>query len=96
MAAILTIKRQWNETCGLRPSAGVPTVQWSVLLALAGGAVEAGMRRSRDPWYRAGVVAAAGGAFALVWANAAVGLIGGEDNPAGREKNRRVEISHRS
>lgn len=53
-----------------------------VLLGAAGGAVEFGMRLSRDPWHRAGMAAAAGGAFLLVWVNAAVGLIGSENNPA--------------
>lgn len=69
---------------------GVEGVDWDagdfvlmgLLLALAGGAVEFGMRLSGLLAYRAGVVVAVGGAFLLVWVNLAVGLIGSEDDPA--------------
>lgn len=49
-----------------------------VLLAAAGAAMEVGMRLSGDGFHRAGMAAAVGGGFVLVWANAAVGLVGSE------------------
>lgn len=69
---------------------GVEGVHWTAsdfvvmgaLLALAGGAVEVGMRMSQHPAYRAGAAVAIGGAFLTVWINLAVGVIGSEDNPA--------------
>lgn len=51
-----------------------------LLLAAAASAVEIGMRVSRDAFYRLGVLAATAGAFLTVWVNAAVGMIGSEDN----------------
>lgn len=59
-------------------------VLMGLLLGVACGAVEAGMRLSDHLAYRAGVVAAVGGGFLLVWVNLAVGLIGDEDHPANR------------
>lgn len=51
-----------------------------LLLGAAAGAVEVGMRISGDLYYRLGVLAAAGAAFLSTWINAAVGIIGSEDN----------------
>lgn len=67
-----------------------PEVAWTssdfvfmgALLAAAGLAVEVGMRLPGDGLYRAGVLVAVGGAILMLWANAAVGLIGSEANPA--------------
>lgn len=53
-----------------------------LILAIACGGVDFGMRQSSNLAYRAGVVAAVGGAFLLVWINLAVGILGSEDNPA--------------
>jgi|WetSurMetagenome_2_1015567.scaffolds.fasta_scaffold16694_5 hypothetical protein len=39
-------------------------------------------RKSVDLWYRAGVAAAVGTALLLAWVNVAVGIMGGENNPA--------------
>jgi hypothetical protein len=50
-----------------------------VLLTAAASAVEVGMRLSGDWYYRLGVLAAVGGSFLTVWVNAAVGMIGSED-----------------
>lgn len=68
----------------------VPGVKWDsaafvvmgALLAAAGFAVEIGMRKSRNFFYRAGVAVAIGGAFLTIWINLAVGAMGSEDNPA--------------
>ncbi len=65
-------------------------VSWTAFdFAFAGGmilaactAVELAVRGSSSLAYRAGVVVAVGVAFVLVWATGAVGIIGGEDNPA--------------
>lgn len=43
--------------------------------------VEIGLRLSHDIAYRAGVAIAVGATFLTVWSNAAVGIIGNEDNP---------------
>lgn len=67
-----------------------PEVAWTAsdfvfmgaLLAAAGSAVEVGMRLPGDGRYRAGVFVAVGGAFVMLWANAAVGLIGSEAHAA--------------
>lgn len=53
-----------------------------LMLAAACGAMDFGMRRSGRLAYRAGVAVGVAGAFGLLWANLAVGLIGSEDNPA--------------
>jgi hypothetical protein len=52
------------------------------LLLAAGVGYELVVRRTSDRAYRAAAAVALGAAFLLVWANAAVGVIGSEDNPA--------------
>jgi hypothetical protein len=52
------------------------------MLAGAGTTFELAVRVTGNPAYRAAVVVALGAAFILVWMNLAVGVIGGEDNPA--------------
>ncbi|MDP2260607.1 MAG: hypothetical protein Q8J89_12925 [Caulobacter sp.] len=54
---------------------------FGVMLAIVGGAIEAGVRLSGSPAYRLAVAIAAVAGFLLVWANLAVGVIGNEDNP---------------
>lgn len=52
--------------------------------ALIGGVgvtLELAVRMTRNHAYRAGVGAALAAAFLLIWINAAVGIIGSEDNP---------------
>lgn len=56
-------------------------VLFAVMLAVVGGAIEAGVRLSGDRAYRFGVAVAAVAGFLLVWANLAVGVIGNEENP---------------
>ena len=68
------------------PAAGV---DWSlsdfvimgVLLALACGTVEVGLRMSRNVAYVVAVILAVGTSFVTVWANMAVGMILSERNP---------------
>jgi hypothetical protein len=52
------------------------------MLAAAGGAWELAARMTGSRAYRAGAGLALAAAFALVWINLAVGIIGSEDNPA--------------
>jgi len=52
-----------------------------LLIGAAGGLLELALRLSRSPAYRAGFAAAVLGAFLLIWANLAVGIVGNEDNP---------------
>lgn len=54
----------------------------AAMLATACGAYELGTRLSRRTSYRAGVAVAVLTSFVLVWINLAVGIIGGERNPA--------------
>lgn len=54
---------------------------WGVMLLVAAGACEIGLRLSGSLAYRAGVVVAAGTSFLIVWSNLAVGIIGDENNP---------------
>lgn len=54
---------------------------FGVMLAVVGGAIEAGVRLSGAPAYRLGVAVAVVAGFLLVWANLAVGVIGNEENP---------------
>jgi hypothetical protein len=69
------------------PDAGV---DWSlgdfvvmgVLLAIACGSVEVGLRMSRNLAYVTGVILAVGTGFVTIWANLAVGMIQGEANAA--------------
>lgn len=55
---------------------------WGLMLLAACGTLELAAWRSRDPAWLAGALVAVGTAFLLLWANLAVGLIGGEDDPA--------------
>lgn len=55
---------------------------FGAMLAGAGGAFELAVRMTHNTAYRAAVGVALAAAFLLVWANGAVGIIGGEDNPA--------------
>ena len=52
----------------------------AVVAGLVGGAAELAVRMSRDTFYRAGAACAIAAAFAIVWASAAVGMIGDGDN----------------
>ena len=52
------------------------------MLLVAGTAVEVAVRMSGNGAYRLAAVIAVGAAFLQFWANAAVGIIGDEDNPA--------------
>ncbi len=54
----------------------------AVMFGTLGGMVELAVRTSAVPAYRAGAIVAVGTGFALVWTNAAVGLLGDEGNPA--------------
>lgn len=53
----------------------------ALLLFGSAGIVELALRARSDFFFCAGVVAAVAAAFLTVWANAAVGMIGNEDNP---------------
>ncbi|MFY0577729.1 hypothetical protein ACN28S_28510 [Cystobacter fuscus] len=55
---------------------------FGALLLGVGGTYELLARKSGSAAYRAAVGVALAGAFLLVWANAAVGIIGSEDNDA--------------
>jgi hypothetical protein len=57
-------------------------VIFGAMLAAACGALELLLRRAADPWYFAGFVLAVATAFVLLWANLAVGVIGGDQHPA--------------
>ncbi len=52
----------------------------AVLLFGSAGLVELAMRASLSLAYKAGAVIAVGTTFLIIWANAAVGMIGSEDN----------------
>lgn len=54
----------------------------AILFALAGGAIELGLLASSNIAYRLATMTAVATAFLLIWANAAVGLLGSEDDPA--------------
>jgi hypothetical protein len=56
----------------------------ALLLAAAGLGWELATRRSASPAFRAGAAVALAAALLLVWANAAVGVVGGEDAPVNR------------
>lgn len=64
-------------------------VNWTVsdfivmgaMLLGAGGAFELALRTSGQTMYRIAAVGAVGSGFFMVWVNAAVGIIGNEDNP---------------
>lgn len=61
---------------------GFDFLAMGLILAAACGAMEFGMRMSGHLAYRAGIAAAVGGGFLMVWINLAVGVLGGEANPA--------------
>jgi hypothetical protein len=52
-----------------------------VMFGLVGGTLELAFRKSGNRCYRGGVAVAVATTFLLVWINAAVGIIGNEDNP---------------
>jgi hypothetical protein len=52
-----------------------------VLIGSVGLALELAVRMSRNRAYRAGIGFALAAAFLILWSNAAVGMIGDEDNP---------------
>lgn len=54
----------------------------AVMIGGTGLLIELAVRRSRNWAYRGGAALALAAAFLLVWINAAVGIVGGEDNPA--------------
>lgn len=56
-------------------------IVWDVMLLVAAGLCEVGLRLSGDLAYRAGMVVAVGTSFLITWSNLAVGIIGDEDNP---------------
>ena len=56
-------------------------VAMGIMLGTIGGAFELAARMSRNRYYRAGAGLALLGAFLLVWANLAVGIVGSESNP---------------
>ena len=56
-------------------------IVWGVMLLVAAGLCEIGLRLSGRLAYRAAMVVAVGTSFLIVWSNLAVGIIGDEDNP---------------
>lgn len=57
-------------------------IVWAIMLGTAGGLFELSVRLSPLPSYRAGFALALLGAFLVIWANLAVGIVGSEANPA--------------
>ncbi len=55
---------------------------FGLMLAVAGGCVELAVRMTPNRAYRAGAALAVLAGFLMLWANAAVGIIGDESNPA--------------
>lgn len=60
---------------------GTDFVFAAMLIGGTGALFELTVRMSRNLGYRAGMGVALAAAFVTVWANGAVGMIGGEDNP---------------
>lgn len=60
------------------PWTGSDFVVWGVMLAVAASACELALRLSRNNFYRAGMVLAAGAGFFTTWVNLAVGIIESE------------------
>lgn len=56
-------------------------IVWGMMLLVAAGLCEVGLRLSGHLAYRAGMVVAVGTSFLITWSNLAVGIIGNEDNP---------------
>ena len=52
-----------------------------IMLLVAAGLAEIGLRLSGRLAYRAGVLVAVGTSFLITWSNLAVGIIGNEENP---------------
>ncbi|MBM9595973.1 hypothetical protein [Roseitranquillus sediminis] len=52
-----------------------------ILVAVICGAYDVAVWATEDPAYRGAVGVALGAGFLLVWLNAAVGIVGSEDNP---------------
>lgn len=61
---------------------GFDFLVFGVMLTIAGGLCEVGLRLPGGLAYRAAVATTTGTAFLLTWANLAVGFIGDEENPA--------------
>jgi len=80
----------WGTAAGLLLLPLVAGAPWTgfdflfagAILAAVGGAFELAVRMSPSIAYRAGVAVALAASFLLVWVNAAVGIIGSEDDPA--------------
>ena len=62
--------------------AGASTIVFGLMLAAAGGCMELAARMTPNRAYRAGAALAVLAGFLMLWANAAVGIIGNENNPA--------------
>jgi hypothetical protein len=73
VASRLTAEMAWDRA---------DFVLFALMPAAAAGAWELAMRKSGDRTYAAGAIVAAGAALLLLLVNAAVGLIGSEDDPA--------------
>ncbi|HZW14944.1 MAG TPA: hypothetical protein VFF66_01690 [Brevundimonas sp.] len=76
----------WLVPLGFRLFADLPWttgdfVAWGVMLLVAAGLAEAGLRLSGKLAYRAGMIVAVGTSFLITWSNLAVGIIGDENNP---------------
>ena len=56
-------------------------IVWGIMLLVAAGLAEIGLRLSGRLAYRAGVLVAVGTSFLITWSNLAVGIIGDENNP---------------
>jgi hypothetical protein len=61
---------------------GADFIVMGLLLAATCAAIDFGMRLSGNLAYRAGIAVGVGGGFLLLWVNMAVGILGGEGNPA--------------
>lgn len=53
----------------------------SVIFGIVGGLLELAVRLTKNRYARAGAFFAVLAGFVVIWANGAVGMIGGEDNP---------------
>lgn len=76
----------WLVPLAARLFAGLPWtpfdfIVWAVMLLVAAGLAEAGLRLSGQLAYRAGMIVAVGTSFLITWSNLAVGIIGNENNP---------------
>ncbi len=56
-------------------------IAWGVMLLVAAGVCEVGLRLAGRLAYRVGVIVAVGTSFLITWSNLAVGIIGDENNP---------------